>query len=427
MDRRRRGAALAIVVLAALGLPACAGARRACPPPRLASPCPSPAPAVRPVAAAAARGASADAGRADALGAARHGRGSGAIWSYLAATYDANRDGRVVRAEYPRTEATFERLDRDEDGALEASDFAGPTRMDVYVAALVLERIGALAAPPDAQELPDATTVRRAFLAADADDDGFVGEPELDRALALAQSTPIEGVLDLPGGVRPFPHLAAAIDADASGRLTLGEVWAWQSAAEAERAEAAARASAAGRSAGGGGRPPAPEVGAPAPDFDLPTRDGSATVRLSSFRGERAVALVFGSFTCPPFRHAAGAIRRAFEEHGDDVAFLFVYVREAHAIDGRAPMPAEDQPIVEEPRTPAERAAAATACAAALRFRFPTLVDGLDDAVNRAYSAAPVRLYVVARDGTVAYRSGPGPFGLDPEAFEAAVAEAAAR
>lgn len=34
-----------------------------------------------------------------------------------------------------------------------------------------------------------------------------------------------------------------------------------------------------------------------APDFDLPTYDHSARIRLSSFRGSRPVVLVFGSYT----------------------------------------------------------------------------------------------------------------------------------
>jgi hypothetical protein len=38
-------------------------------------------------------------------------------------------------------------------------------------------------------------------------------------------------------------------------------------------------------------------VGDPAFDFELPLLDGSGTVRLSSFAGERPVALVFGSYT----------------------------------------------------------------------------------------------------------------------------------
>lgn len=34
-----------------------------------------------------------------------------------------------------------------------------------------------------------------------------------------------------------------------------------------------------------------------APDFELPSHDGAARIRLSSFRGSRPVVLVFGSYT----------------------------------------------------------------------------------------------------------------------------------
>jgi hypothetical protein len=41
----------------------------------------------------------------------------------------------------------------------------------------------------------------------------------------------------------------------------------------------------------------ATRVGAMAPDFTLPTVDRKSEVRLASFRGERPVVLVFGSYT----------------------------------------------------------------------------------------------------------------------------------
>ena len=41
----------------------------------------------------------------------------------------------------------------------------------------------------------------------------------------------------------------------------------------------------------------APTVGSDAPDFELPLRGSAARVRLSSFRGARPVALIFGSYT----------------------------------------------------------------------------------------------------------------------------------
>ncbi len=39
------------------------------------------------------------------------------------------------------------------------------------------------------------------------------------------------------------------------------------------------------------------QTGDPAPDFELLTHDKSQTVRLSDFRGEKPVVLVFGSYT----------------------------------------------------------------------------------------------------------------------------------
>lgn len=41
----------------------------------------------------------------------------------------------------------------------------------------------------------------------------------------------------------------------------------------------------------------APRVGERAPDFELPSMDGSTTMRLSAHRGARPVLLVFGSYT----------------------------------------------------------------------------------------------------------------------------------
>jgi hypothetical protein len=41
----------------------------------------------------------------------------------------------------------------------------------------------------------------------------------------------------------------------------------------------------------------APRAGDLAPDFELSDVDGANPVRLSSFKGEKPVALIFGSFT----------------------------------------------------------------------------------------------------------------------------------
>ena len=106
------------------------------------------------------------------------------------------------------------------------------------------------------------------------------------------------------------------------------------------------------------------------------------------------------------------------------MAFFFVYVREAHAIDSA--LPGADG-LVEDPITDAERLAVAGACRDRLDLPMPTLVDGVDDAVCKAYGGWPDRLYVIGRDGKVAFAGAEGPFGFDVDAWSKAIAAAKGR
>jgi hypothetical protein len=109
--------------------------------------------------------------------------------------------------------------------------------------------------------------------------------------------------------------------------------------------------------------------------------------------------------------------------YGDRVEFLAIYVREAHPTDGWR-MPANDQAGIafKQPRELRERTYVAQKCCRALEITMPLLVDGMDDAVGHAYSGMPDRLYVIDRAGTVAYKSGRGPFGFKPGEMEQALA-----
>ena len=79
-------------------------------------------------------------------------------------------------------------------------------------------------------------------------------------------------------------------------------------------------------------------------------------------------------------------------------------------------------PIVEDPVTLAERSEVAKVCMTRLALEpIPALVDDMDDAVSTAYSAHPDRLYLVGRDGTIAWQGGPGPRGFKPEELETAI------
>jgi thiol-disulfide isomerase/thioredoxin len=164
---------------------------------------------------------------------------------------------------------------------------------------------------------------------------------------------------------------------------------------------------------------PGPKVGERAPDFTLRAVGGDEEVTLSKLVGPKPVVLVFGNFTCGPFRSQAGNVEKLYRQYKDRATFVMVYVREAHPTDGWS-MESNNRVGVElpQPRSYAERVGVAQQCATRLDLGFPMLVDELDDRVGARYSGMPSRLYVIDRDGLVAYKSGRGPFGFKPREME---------
>src|SRR5262245_61900487 len=104
------------------------------------------------------------------------------------------------------------------------------------------------------------------------------------------------------------------------------------------------------------------------------------------------------------------------------VQFLAVYIREAHPTDGWR-LPSNDKAgiLIAEPPSTKERCDVAARCCQALQMTMPHLVDEVDDAVGRAYSGMPDRLYVIGRDGRVVFKGGRGPFGFIPGEMEQAL------
>ena len=74
-----------------------------------------------------------------------------------------------------------------------------------------------------------------------------------------------------------------------------------------------------------------------------------------------------------------------------------------------------------EPKTLEEREEVAEACALKLDLKIPTLIDGMANEVEEAYRAMPDRLYVIGKDGGIAYKSAQGPFGFRPKKFAEAI------
>jgi alkylhydroperoxidase family enzyme len=108
--------------------------------------------------------------------------------------------------------------------------------------------------------------------------------------------------------------------------------------------------------------------------------------------------------------------------YGEQVEFLAIYVREAHPTTGWRMQSNDKEGVVfAQPRTDAERAEVAEQCCTKLKMTMPLLVDAVDDRVGHLYSGMPDRLYLIDRNGRVAYKSGRGPFGFKPGELEQAI------
>ncbi len=76
---------------------------------------------------------------------------------------------------------------------------------------------------------------------------------------------------------------------------------------------------------------------------------------------------------------------------------------------------------VAQPKSMFQRTEVAGRCHDLLEMNMPVLVDEIDDRVGRLYSGMPDRLYVIDREGKVAFKSGRGPFRFSPGEMEQAL------
>ena len=99
-----------------------------------------------------------------------------------------------------------------------------------------------------------------------------------------------------------------------------------------------------------------------------------------------------------------------------------MYILEAHPSDvWQMKSNLEDKVVFASPKNEEERAFVAGACVRKLGIKFPAVLDGFDNTVEKAYTGWPDRLYLIDREGRVAYKSRPGPFGFKPDELKAAL------
>ncbi len=124
-------------------------------------------------------------------------------------------------------------------------------------------------------------------------------------------------------------------------------------------------------------------------------------------------------------------LKELYEQYHDQVEFIVVYVKEAHASDrwwlgrSRSQRFVNDltgqlaRTDVKEPVTLAQRQRVAASCQANLFDGVvPLYVDEMDNHVATLYTARPTRIYFIDREGRVIYNPGIGPFGFNPDHLE---------
>ncbi|MGL3662849.1 peroxiredoxin family protein [Pseudomonas aeruginosa] len=150
-------------------------------------------------------------------------------------------------------------------------------------------------------------------------------------------------------------------------------------------------------------KPEGPMPGDLAPEFSLEDSQGRSW-QLSDFRGQ-PVVLIFGSGTCPMTVGSLPGLKKLAQEFGDDVQWLMVYVREAHP--GEL-LPAHESMM--QKREQAERLRQAEG------VDWPVLIDDTDGTTHKAYDEMPNPVFVIDRDGHVAFR---GEFAHAPTLWQA--------
>jgi len=166
----------------------------------------------------------------------------------------------------------------------------------------------------------------------------------------------------------------------------------------------------------------APQVRSQAPAFQAERLSATGALTgeftsLADFKG-RNLALLFGSYTCPVYRGQIDRFNDIYSELGDELAFLLVYISEAHPEDGWQVGINHTQGVVyDQPEFSSARAAIAADCMVSAKVRIPVAIDNMENSIGEAYSASPERLYLIDGDGVVRHRSDMGPFRM--EAVEA--------
>ena len=129
------------------------------------------------------------------------------------------------------------------------------------------------------------------------------------------------------------------------------------------------------------------------PAFELLTTNGDRLTNSDVF-GDKPVLFVFGSMTCPMTASSAPSVQELYEEFGDRVEFVMLYVREAH--------PGEHYGQAE---TIEDKIESARALQESYGIDWTVAADTVDGELHRALDPKPNAAYLANSDGEILFRS----------------------
>ncbi len=107
-------------------------------------------------------------------------------------------------------------------------------------------------------------------------------------------------------------------------------------------------------------------------------------------------------------------MEKIYLTYNDIADFRLVYITEAHAKDSSWPVGYAKEMNITKHKTYGQRCTTAERLMKDKSLTIPTLVDDMENSVNKAYKAHPDRIYLVRKDGRLAVAGKRGPWGYKP-------------
>jgi thiol-disulfide isomerase/thioredoxin len=129
------------------------------------------------------------------------------------------------------------------------------------------------------------------------------------------------------------------------------------------------------------------------PSFEITATTGDRLVNSDVFDG-KPVMFIFGSMTCPMTASSAPSVQDLYNEFGDRVNFIMLYVREAH--------PGEN---IDQAESMEEKLAYTQMLKDFYGIDWTVAADNIHGDLHRALDPKPNSAFLVGSDGTIMFRS----------------------